>query len=93
MHYNSMPNKKSIGEIPEESTKIYTFTGRESRYVAPSEDNPMDQECPKCKKQNCLTRADIDVGNICRSCEKKRKKYTAEIAKRMEEKWKAEQKE
>mgnify|MGYP000846714342 CR=1 FL=1 len=59
-----------IENIEEESDTFEVFSGHKNIYARVSKKNPMNQPCPRCGKENSLTPKDIEIGNVCKDCDK-----------------------
>lgn len=54
----------------EESDTFEIFAGHRNVYARVSKKNPKNQQCPRCGKENTLTPIDIEMGNVCKDCDK-----------------------
>lgn len=66
--------------------EIYA-SGHKNIYARSSKNNPRNQACPRCKRENVLTPEDIRRGNVCRTCDKEIIKEQRKKIKEWLEEW------
>jgi len=68
-----------------DSEQIEVFAdGHMNIYARVSKNNPKNQPCPKCHRENVLTPKDVAGKNICRVCNKEMLKEQKKMLKQWE---------
>ena len=59
-------------------------SGHMNIYAKTTKNNPKNQSCPNCLRENVLTPEDIRRGNVCRACNKEMLKKQKAMIKQWE---------